>query len=257
MEELLFGLTPAEFWLWNYLVLQARRQGSTHVILPRPGEDKQLDKVYSRKHVKRLLQALKAKRTLTHIIIPRSKSKQIELFLPASKIGDMGVPNSEKGCMGVPNKGERGASVSPINGLGTSMSPISSGSERTLCSSASPKLELKEELKKLLKLKQGQLKKELQAMGVQDLVEVETVMKRICRYQPRGRKLSIQAKVYAMVRFLQEGEAITKRQAWIDTVARQGQRDFEEARWSTGVKDAAGEFGHGMDSGRRCSTSAG
>jgi hypothetical protein len=239
MEELLFGLTPAEFWLWNYLVLQARRQRSTHVILPRPGEDKQLDKVYSRKHVKRLLQALKVKRTLTHIIIPRSKSKQIELFLPASKIGDMGVPNSEKGCMGVPNKSERGASVSPITALGTSTSPISNDEQRTFPDSAPHKLELNK-LEMLLKQKQGQVKKELLSMGTRDLVEIGKVLGRICRYEPRGKKLSIQAKIYAVIRFLQEGEAVTKPQAWIDTVARQGQRDFEEARWNEDSSENGG-----------------
>lgn len=239
MEDLLFGLTPAEFWLWNYLVLQARRQRSTHVILPRPGEDKQLDKVYTRKHVKRLLQALKVKRTLTHIIIPRSKSKQIELFLPASKIGDMGVPNSEKGCTGVPNKSERGASVSPITALGTSTSPISNDDQRTFPDSAPHKLELKE-VEKLLKQKQGQLKKELQSMAPKELVELSKRLKGLCRYEPKGKKLSIQAKVYAVVRMIQEGNGIMKPQAWIDTVARQGQRDFEEARWNGDSSGSAG-----------------
>lgn len=256
MEDLLFGLTPAEFWVWNYLVLQARRQGSNHVILPKPGEDKQLEKVYSRKQVKNILKALKAKRTLTHIIIPRSKSKQIELFLPASKIGEISFPNREKGSINFRNKDERGCSVSSITGLGKSVSSINNDGQRTFPDSAPHKLELKE-VEKLLKQKQGQLKKELQSMAPKELVELSKRLKGLCRYEPKGKKLSIQAKVYAVVRMIQEGDGIMKPQAWIDTVARQGQRDFEEARWSTGVKDAHMQGGLGMDSGKKCSNSAG
>jgi hypothetical protein len=232
MEGLLFGLTPAEFWVWHYLVLLTRRQGSTHIILPKPGEDRRLDSVYSRKHVKRILKALKAKRALTCIIIPRSKSKQIEIFLAPSKIGDTHVPNPEKGCMNVLNKSGKGAAMSPITALETSISAINNGDQRLFSNSALPKLELKEKLKELLKQKQGQLKKELLGMGPRELVEVGKILQRVCRYEAKGKKLSIQAKVYAMVRFLQEGESINKPQAWLDTVARQGQRDFEEARWT-------------------------
>ena len=195
MEDLLFGLTPAEFWVWNYLVLQARRQQSNHVILPRPAEDKQLEKVYSRKHVKRILKALKAKRALTCIIIPRSKSKQIELFLPASKIGDIGGPNKEKGCTEVRKKEGIGASISPMGGLGTYTSPISGENERVFCNFAGNKLELKEAIKRLLKQKQGALKMELQSMAPRELVELSKVLKGLCRYEPKGKKLSLQAKV--------------------------------------------------------------
>lgn len=234
MEELLFGLSPAEFWVWNYLVLQARRQGTNHVILPKPGEDKQLEKVYSRKQVKNILKALKVKRALTHIIIPRSKSNQIELFLPTSKIGEISFPNLEEGSMNFPNKGQRGCSISPITALGKSISPINNEDQRAFPDSAIPKLELNK-LEKLLKLKQGQLKRELLSHGPKELVELGKILKGLCRYEPKGRKLSIQAKVYAVVRFIQEGGGINKPQAWIDTVARQGQRDFEEARCAKGA----------------------
>ena len=252
MEELLFGLTPAEFWVWNYLVLQARRQGSNHVILPKPGEDKLLEKVYSRKQVKNILKALKAKRTLTHIIIPRSKSKRIELFLPASKIGEISFPNREKGSINFRNKDERGCSVSLITGLGKSVSPINNDEQRTFPDSAPHKLKLNK-LEKLLKQKQGSLKKELQSMAPKELVELSKCLKGLCRYEAKGKKLSIQAQVYAVVRFLQEGEAITKPQAWIDTVARQGQRDFEEARCAP---DAFSKAGSGTEERKSCANFA-
>ena len=67
-------------------------------------------------------------------------------------------------------------------------------------------------------------------MAPKELVELSKRLKGLCRYEPKGKKLSIQAKVYAVIRFIQEGEGIMKRQAWIDTVARQGQRDFEQLR---------------------------
>lgn len=241
MEELLFGLTPAEFWVWNYLILLARRQRSNHVILPKPGEDREVEKVFSRKHVKRLLRSLKAKRQITHIIFPRSKSKQIELFIPTSKIGDLYVPNKEKGCMDVPNKEERGATASPITGLETSRSRITSTGSTTYPESAPHKLELKKEIKRLIKLKQRELKKELWEMGTLRLVDLGKALGTICRHEPKGKKLSIQAKIYAVVRFLQEVETISKKQAWIDTVARQFEREMEAARWSAGSSGKSGK----------------
>jgi hypothetical protein len=242
MEQLLFGLTPAEFWVWNYLILLAMRQQSNHIILPKPGEDRQVEKIFSRKHVKRLLKSLKVKRHITHIIFPRSKSKQIELFMPASKIGDLYVPNKEKGYMEVPKKEERGATVSPIKRLGTCRSRITSEGSTTYPESAPHKLELKEEIKRLLKLKQGELKKTLGGMGTLVLVDLEKVLGMICRHEPKGRKLSIQAKIYAVIRFLQERETISKPQAWIDTVARQGEREMEEARWKDDSSGNAGRL---------------
>jgi hypothetical protein len=248
MEDLLFGLTPAEFWVWNYLIYLARRQGSNHVILPRPGEDIKAEKVFGRKHIKNLIKRLKSKRHLTHIIFPRSKLNRIEVFLPVSVIGELQFPNKGKGLMEFPKSRERGNCNSPMTTLENKSSPISSEDQRTLPGSALGQLELNEKIKMLLKQKQGQLKKELQAMGPRDLVEVERVLKRVCRYEPKGKKLSLQAKVYAVVRFLQEGEAITKPQAWIDTVARQGQRDFEEARSWSG--DSSGSVGRSQFPGR-------
>ena len=95
-KELIFELTPAEFWAWNYLIYLARAQGNYHIILPRPGEDVQAEKVFSRKHQKRLLKALKAKLGFSYLLFPRSKTKHIEVVLPASRIGDLGVPNRER-----------------------------------------------------------------------------------------------------------------------------------------------------------------
>jgi hypothetical protein len=243
MEDLLFGLTPGEFWAWNYLVHLAQRQRSTHVILPRPGEDPGAEKIFSRKHLKRLIKALKTKRHLTHIIYPRSKSKQIEVFLPASKIGDIHVLNGEKGYSEVPNNEGRGARMSPITTLRTPMSPISREIQTTLPDYCNLKLELNTILKRLLKLKQKELKTQLWTMGPQILVELGKALGRICRHEPKGRKLSIQAKIYAVIRFLQEGEAITRPQAWIDTVAREGQREMEAMWRKKSTESASGERG--------------
>src|SRR4030043_735221 len=132
MEELLFGLTPSEFWAWNYLLYLAKKQGDLHVFLPRPGEDPRAEKVFSRKHLKRILKSLKAKFRLTRLIIHRSKSRQIEVFLPASKIGDLGVLNNEQGYMGVPKKEGLETPRSPITTLGTFSTPINEEIATTL-----------------------------------------------------------------------------------------------------------------------------
>jgi hypothetical protein len=127
------------------------------------------------------------------------------------------------------------------------MSSINNEGQRTFPDSASSKLKLRD-VEMLLKQKQGQLKKELQAMAPKELVELSKVLKGLCRYEPKGKKLSIQAKVYAVVRFVQEGDGILKPQAWIDTVARQGQRDFEEARSWNG--DSSGSAGRSPSLGK-------
>ena len=72
-EELLFGLTPQEGWVWNYLLFLAERQGSAHIILPRPGEDLRAESVFGRKHLKTILKALRSKRHLTNLIFPSFK----------------------------------------------------------------------------------------------------------------------------------------------------------------------------------------
>jgi hypothetical protein len=227
-------LTPSEWWAWCYLVFLAHEQGSTHVILPRPGEDQEAEKIFSRKHLKRLLKALKAKRHLTNIIFPRSKSKQIEVVLPASRIGDMGVPNMEKGCMGVPNNGPRGTSVSPITTLGTPVSPILQVINATFPNSTPSQAKLKEKLEALTKLKQGDLKGEIQQLPEQVVQQITIMMIAVGARIPRNKRISPHVRLYAMIRFIQEEQLIESPQAWIDTVARQIQRE-----WSKGVSKAA------------------
>ncbi len=227
MEELLFGLTPAEWWVWNYLIYLARKQGGLNVTLPRPGEDPRAEKVFCRKHLKNIIKSLKSKRHLTNIIIPRSKSKRIEVFLPASKVGELEFPNREKGYLEFPNKEGMGNSSSPITTLGKNTTPISAVIQDTLPHYTAPQAKLKERLEKLLKLsKQGDLKGEIKAMNMMEQTEVFRIMRQICRFEPRGKKLSKAARLYAMVRFAQSGEAIEKAQAWIDKVAREAEREM-------------------------------
>lgn len=231
MEELLFGLTPAEWWAWSYLLLLAKRQGSSHVILPRPGADIEAEKIFSRKHIKNLLKSLKAKRHLTQVIIPRSKSQKIEVFLPASKIGELGFPNLEKGCLEFPNKGSLGNPSSAIKPLGNCSSSIEPDGQCTLAISPPHKLSLKEVINKLVKLKQGDLKGELARMATQDLEVLIGGLEQIMRIRPKSQSLSLSARAFAMVRYLQNGEPI-KPQAWIDTVARQVDQELREGAWS-------------------------
>lgn len=231
MEELLFGLTPSEWWAWCYLVFLAREQGGTHIILPRPGEDIRAEKVFCRKHFKRILKSLKAKFYLTHLIIPRSKSKRIEVFIPASKIGDLEVLNIKKGYMAMPKKTGLSSGESSINTLGTLQTHINEVIQATLPNYHLPKLKLKEKLESLLKLKQGDLKGGIEKLNKGEIYLLGLMVRQICRFEPRGKKLSEQVRLFAAIRFLQEGDAILRPQAWIDTVARKAAAIWEAKSW--------------------------
>jgi hypothetical protein len=219
MEKLLFELTPAQWWTWCYLIYLARQQRSTHIILPRPGEDPKVEVVYSRKHLKRLLAALKAKRYLTGIIIPRSKAKQIEIFLPASKIGDMGIPNIKNGCPDVPNQEAFGTPVSAISPLGTPMSPIEEIISATLPENSHLQAKLKNSLKTLLKLKpQKLLRDAIAKISEREAIQFTAMIRQISQKAPQGR-YNQKLKLFVIIRCLQEGQAIEKPQRWMNRVA--------------------------------------
>lgn len=219
MEEMLFELTPAEWWTWCYLIYLARQQRSTHIILPRPGEDPKAETVYSRKHLKRLLAALKAKRYLTGIIIPRSKAKQIEIFLPASKIGDMSILNKKNGCPDVPNQEAFRTPMSAISPLGTPMSTIEEMISATLPENSTLQAKLKNSLKAFLKLKpQKLLRDAIAKISEQAAFQLTDMIRQICPKAPQGR-YNQKLKLFVIIRFLQEGLAIEKPQRWMNHVA--------------------------------------
>lgn len=230
MEDLLFGLTPSEFWVLNYLQYLAHKQGGCPIILPRPGEDARAEKVYSRKQLKRILKSLKSKYRLTRIIIPRSKSKQIEIYLSIREtrnfIGDTHVPNLRKDPMGVPNNGGLRTSRSAITPLGTPTSPINQGVSGGLAQiTPSPSLS-SSSFKELVELKQGDLKGEISSMEEGTARKMRFFAEGICKAHPKGKKLSDKAKLYAMIRLIQAAETVEKPQAYVDTVARVAEKEF-------------------------------
>jgi hypothetical protein len=243
MEELLFGLTPAEFWVWNYLIYLARSQGGLNITLPRPGEDPKAEKVFCRKHLKNLLKSLKGKRRLTHLIIPRSKAKRIEIFLPASKVGELEFRNREKGYLEFPNKEALGNRGSPKEGLGNCGSPNLAVIQATLGNLGPSQAKLKEKLEKLLKeLKQGDLKKMILSLSNREIFEVTGALRQLLRVHPKGKKLSEQAKIYAMVRLLQAGDGIEKPQAWVDNVARAAEKEMRGLAWKGVLSGSGGKL---------------
>lgn len=230
MEKLLFGLTPSEFWALNYLVFLAQKQGSLQVILPAPGESPELEKVFSRRHLRRLLKSLRKNFILTKVIFPCRRGRSLMVFLPERLLGDMGVlkwPSTvERKDTQVPKQGSMGAPMSPNSGLRTCMSPVSEVITALLPDLGPGKLKLKEVIEKILELKQGDLKVELKGLGPRTLFEMERALGQVVKVRPRGEKLSIGARVFAMVRFLQSGGVIEKPQAWIDNVARAAEREL-------------------------------
>jgi hypothetical protein len=258
MEELLFGLTPAEWWAWNYLIYLAQEQGSTHIILPRPGADPRAEKIMTRRHLKNILKALRAKFHLTNLIIPRSKSKRIEVLMPAAKIGVLNFRNVEKDEIKTPNKQGLGAQISAINGLGKSATPISAVIQATLPNYTPPQAKLKERLEKLLKLsKQGDLKGEIGSMSFEQQGKIFWTLRQVSRYEPKSKKLSQAARIYAMVRLLQSGEAIERPQAWVDQVARAAEREIKEGQWKGDLSARSGRSLSPRASGERWGSTKG
>lgn len=249
-DELLFGLTPAEWWTWCYLVKLAHEQGSYHVILPRPGEDGRAEKIFGRKHIKNMLKALKAKRHLTLIVIPRSKNKQIEVFLPASKIGELQFPNVEKGYLQFPNKGTLGNPSSAKTALGNCDSPISEVIQATFPDLPPAQAKLKSYLQELVKLKQGDLKGEIKRLRPEVAQQILFMARQIAQVEPRSRKLSLQVRLFAVIRYIQEGQ-VDKPQAWVDNVAR-----AEERKWKGASSGESGRSQFPGESGSRLTSSS-
>jgi hypothetical protein len=202
-KELLFELRPAEFWVWNYLLVLAREQGGSPVTIPGPGKDPRVEKVYSRKHLIRLLRSLRRKACLTRIIIPRSKSNTIEVFIPISLIGEIHVLNN-------------GTS-------GTPMSPIHSSKSGTSSTSTFNKPSYS--FKELKEAKQGELIKMIRGLDQVTVRRYRGVAERMIMREPRC-KVSEKAKLFAEMRYIQEDGNITRPQAWLDTVARKAKEHF-------------------------------
>lgn len=226
-EELLFGLTPAELWAWNYLLFLAEKQGSAHVILPRPGEDLKAEKIFCRKHLKNILKSLKAKRHLTNLIFPRSKARQIEVLLPASKIGELQFLKEEKRYLEFPNNKARGSHSSPIASLGNSSSPIIEVISGTLPENNPLQAKLKDSLKSLLKQKQqGELRVMIGALTEGEAYQHRVAIGSLCPHEPQGR-YGWKLKLFVIIRYLQDGSAIEKPQRWMNRVASVERAKFE------------------------------
>lgn len=221
MEELLFELTPAEWWVWCYLIYLAQQQHGAHVILPRPGEDPKAEAVYTRKHLKNLLKALKSKRRLTQLIIPRSKSKRIEVLLPASKIGEIQFRNLKKGVQDFPNSRGKEKQGSPIRGLENSISPIEEVISGTLPENNPSQAKLKNSLKTFIKLKpQKLLRNAIAKIGEGEAFQLMAMIRTICPRAPQGR-YNQKLKLFVIIRYLQEGQSIEMPQRWMNRMASQ------------------------------------
>lgn len=220
LKNLLFGLTPAEFWALNYIILLAKEQGSNRVILPRPGEDQRAEKIYSRSRLKRLIKSLKAKRHLTHLIIPTSKNRQIEIYLPAKLLNAYTHPNRDLRASHAPKQGGSAPPTHPKQTLSASTHANKSIITEPWTKSASPKLSSSLlEIRKLIELKQGGLRGEIKKLSDQEAENLKRQTEAIIGREIRG-KQSPKAKLYAAIRFMQSDETIKKPGAWLATVAR-------------------------------------
>lgn len=208
-KELLFELTQAEFWVWHYLLVLAREQGGSPVTIPGPGKDPRVEKVYSRKHLKRLLHSLRRKACLTRIIIPRSKGNAIEVYLPISLIEDTHAPDN----------GKLKTAISKINSCKSSNSSSSSFDQ------------LSSSLLEIVKSKatQEELMEAIRELDQIMVRRMRGLLGQMINMEPKC-KVSEEAKLFAQMRYLQEKERIGKPQAWLDTVARKAEEHMISAK---------------------------
>jgi hypothetical protein len=219
-EELIYGLTPGELWVWNYLLFLAKKQQSPHIILPKPGEDRRAEKIFCRRHFGRLLKSLKSKLSLTLLITLPSKSKRIEIIIPSSRIQDLHVPDTKKGALHVLDGTPMRTSMSSINTSRTSMSRITS-----ILPDISPELmpslaKLNLALESLVELKPPELRAAVFGLRASQASDFFYDLFRLVRCAPQGRKYSYAEKLYVMVRFLQDHGSISNPQNWMNRIAK-------------------------------------
>lgn len=234
--DLLFELTPGEYWVMGYLLRLAREQGGSPVAIPRPGGDPRLEAVFSRKHFKRLLKNLKKKAHISGVLMPRSKSKLITVYLAESlvrNIGDTHVPNVDLGDTHVPNNGRRGTPMSPIMTLGTPMSPIEPATTGVCTNLTNLQAKLKEialaSRATSTKARQGKIRQMVRELSGDEVRQMRMMVTREIKKQPKA-KVSERAKLFAQIRYMQEEEKVGRPQAWLDTVAREAEEELSEGR---------------------------
>lgn len=258
MDELLFKLTPPEFYVWAFLCSRASEQGGDLVAIPTKPPGPPGWKLYTRRHLKRILQSLETKKYLVITSTPANQHQDLVVVISRRHRLDVDVQASRHECPGDPpkaanlpsdqtwmsrqlNTGETG--VLCTSGSGRTSAP---GQEDSASASAKDLKALKASVKgvpvsfeTLLGLDQATLLKGIMSMELEDLMHLEGELARIAP-MARGKKRSRKARVYAAMRFLQSGQQKAKPAAWVEEVAKRADYEMERLGWKD---DRSGEGG--------------
>lgn len=235
---MLFELTPAEWWVWSYLVLLAREQGDSHIVIPRPGEDPRLERRMCRKNFKRVLHVLRKKMGITRLVIPASKNHRLEVYLQVSLLGDENVPQNIQGYKNVPQKGVLGDENIPQNGVGGQKSPPNGAGGARVCHNLTD-LQAKLNSFKARKAKQGEIMEMVLGLSEVEVRRCRGLMFQENKKSVRAR-VNEKAKLYAEVRYYLDHDMVRKPQAWLDTLAREAEVEMQGGGGGGGAGAAVG-----------------
>jgi len=247
MDEVLFKLTPPEFYIWAFLCARANRQGNERVRVPRDDEEGQSLRLYTRRHLKRILQGLQDKKFL--VILTSPKNQHGDLVVAIGRRNRLDV-NVQAGAQECPGKGFDEGNFTPARTLGTgqerpgrSEGPGQVFCARTTAAGQTPQLSLSSRVNKkleaLAEMDQVRLLRAVHGLNGEELEALESRVMR-CAPMARGKKRSRKAKVYAAIRYMQSQDQVKNPQAWAEGVAKRADADMEKMRWSDASSGNAG-----------------
>lgn len=249
MDEVLFKLAPPEFYIWAFLCSQANRQGIERVRIPRDDEEGQPLKVYTRRHLKRILISLQEKKFLVILTSPKNQYGDLVVAIGRRNRLDVNVQAGAQECRGKGFKeansqpgrtlraGQEGGERSGVMGLRAEARTWRAGRDPQLSLSS----RVKKRLEALAEMDQVRLLRAMHEMHQEELEELESRVMR-CAPMARGKKRSKKAKVYAAIRYMQSQEQVKNPKAWVEGVAKRADADMERMRWRDGSSEGDGRL---------------
>jgi hypothetical protein len=258
VDEILFKLTPPEFYVWAYLCARALEQGGDLVAIPRKAPGPPGWRFYTRQHLKRILLGLEAKKYLVISTTPANQHQDLVVVITRYNRLNINVQPGRQECSGNPQN-----SVTPSDGR-TPMFRQEEGGEQegvqlqeagrtsTFEPGPSASASAKEKslkasakgvpvsLETLLRLDQETLLRGIMAMATEDLMELQQLLAGMAPVA-RGKRRTLKAKVFAAMRFLQSGHGAKKPEAWVEGVAKRTDYQMERMSWRDDLSGSAGK----------------
>ena len=237
MIGILRALNPAEFYIWTWLYCRSVAVISNQVIVRRNA--KSFDLIfYTGRHLRNILHSLQAKGFLDILSIPKNQFQDLVVELNSLRCSEMefrprwapgnespGEPSMEvKRPLGRSLVSDHLQREKPelMRACGLAGKSVSG---QPCSASASAR---KENLEAFVEEKdQRRLLVMIDQAAITDRELLERELVRLAPW-PNGKKVSKTAKIYAMVRFLQDGASVNHPAAWVQAVAMKGERLLQQ-----------------------------